>query len=139
MGRGRRPDPASHRATTWARVNAYTGYVLLGIPAVAIVPALAATIARFGAWRAVTGTALSVLAALAPLVAWVVYTRRRPTSGRAVAAWLVIAVVLVAVVWSSPLFFWAGPAACVVASELTRAGLERARGTRRAHLAGSDR
>ena len=128
VGRGRANPPASHRST-WRRLNTWGGYLLLGVPAAAAIPALAATVARFGLWSTVAGAALPALATVGPLAAWITYTHRRPTTARAALAWIAAAIALLTLLWFSPLFFGVGPALALLISEVARVLFARRRAT----------
>ncbi|ACZ32450.1 hypothetical protein Xcel_3451 (plasmid) [Xylanimonas cellulosilytica DSM 15894] len=134
MGRGPSTAPAPHRVTTWTRVNAWTGYLILGLPAALALPALAATITKFGLWATLTGAAVSALAAIGPVAAWTIYTRRRPSTRRGAQIWLATAAVVLTALWVSPLFFWTGPVVVLLVSELARALFEHRRRIRAARL-----
>jgi hypothetical protein len=62
----------------WQQANVWAGYLIFGFPAVAAVPALIATIARFGLLDSILNAGPAALAACLPLALWIRYTRRRP-------------------------------------------------------------
>lgn len=104
----------------WQQVNVWAGYVVLGFPAVVAVPAMVATVARFGLLDSILSAGPAVLAACLPLALWALYTRRRPGTYTGKLTWFVVGVVGIGALAFSPLFFWAGPATLVLLSEILR-------------------
>lgn len=107
----------------WKRVNTAAGYLVFGLPALVAVPALFATVRRFGLWDTVAAATLPLLWVVAPLALWARYIRRRPSSGAGWLAWLSCAVVVLLMLAVSPIWFWSGPAMTVLLSEIARARL----------------
>ena len=131
----------------WQQANVWAGYLIFGFPAVAAVPALIATIARFGLLDSILNAGPAALAACLPLALWIRYTHRRPGTYTGKFTWFVIAVIGIGALAFSPLFFWAGPATLVLLSEILRllaspalaATATRMRARRRALTIRSDR
>ena len=67
----------------------------------------------------------------APWLAWLRYTRRRPSTRPALLAWSAMAGGVVVMLLASPLWRWAGPALAVVLSETVRTLTERIRQNQR--------
>ncbi len=131
----------------WRSVNAWAGYVALGLPAVVAVPALIATLARFGPWDTLSALP-AVLWACTPGLLWLRYTRRGPTRRRGRITWSLLGVLAVAMLLVSPIWFWSGPVLCVLASEalrlavaaaVARLPVTRHRGGRRAEATAATR
>lgn len=107
--------------TRWMRANTAAGYLVFGLPVLLAIPALGATITRFGVWTTLTSAALPVLVVTAPLLLWNRYTRHRPARKVARLTWAAIAALTFVLLASSPLWFWTGPVLAVLLSELARA------------------
>lgn len=121
-GRGPSLAPAALQAphrSRLASVVAWLGYLVYGIPAALTIPALAGVVARFGLWPAVAEALSPALLTSAPLAAWIVYTalRRR---GVLALAWLAATLFASALLLTTPLFFWAGPAIVIPVLEIGR-------------------
>lgn len=104
----------------WQQVNVWAGYLIFGFPAVAAIPALIATNARFGLLDSILRAGPAALAAGLPLALWSRYTRRRPGTYTGKFTWFIVGVVGIGALAFSPLFFWAGPATLVLLSEILR-------------------
>jgi len=104
----------------WHQFNVWAGYLVFGFPAVAAVPALIASIARFGFFDSILSAGPAAAAACIPLALWIRYTRRRPGTYTGKVTWFVTGVVAIGALAFSPLFFWAGPASLVLLSEVLR-------------------
>lgn len=104
----------------WQQTNVWAGYLVFGFPAVAAVPALIATIARFGLLDSILNAGPAALSACLPLALWIRYTHRRPGTYTGKFTWFVVAVIGIGALAFSPLFFWAGPATLVLLSEILR-------------------
>lgn len=104
----------------WKKANRWAGHLVFGLPAVLAVPALMATLARFGVWQTATAALPAALWACVPLLLWVRYTRRAPRTGAGAAAWMTVAVIGLSMLLLSPIWFWSGPCLFVVASEILR-------------------
>jgi len=91
---------------TWRATNLIAGHLIFGLPALAVVPALAATIARFGLGSTLVTAIVPALAAISPWLLWLRYTRHRPTSRRAHFAWATLALVVTVAIGVSPLWSW---------------------------------
>lgn len=105
---------------TWRAFNLITGHVVFGLPALTSLPALAATIARFGLLNTLTTALLPALVVIAPWLLWLRYTRHRPTTRRAISAWLTLALLVAFVIAVSPLWFWNIPVMGLMLSETLR-------------------
>ena len=131
----------------WQQVNVWAGYLIFGFPAVAVIPALVATVARFGLLDSILSAGPAALTACLPVALWARYTSRRPGTYTGKVTWFVVAVVGLGALAFSPLFFWAGPATLVLLSEILRllaspalaATATRMRARRRALTIRSDR
>ncbi len=104
----------------WRVTNLLLGHLILGAPAVAFIPALFATAARFGLGTALTTALLPAGVVLAPWLLWLRYTRHRPTTRRAALTWLGVAALTTAVILFSPLWFWTLPVLALLLSETLR-------------------
>lgn len=121
--------PATHRPQRprgrvlrlWKIVNVVAGYVVFGLPALLAIPALIATAAKFGLWPTITQAGPPALLASLPLLVWVWYTRRPPSTRSRRFAWIVLATLATATLLATPLVFWTAPAFAVLTSELLRA------------------
>lgn len=113
--------------TRWMHVNTAAGYVVFGVPTLLAIPAVAATIARFGIWHTLTSAVVPVAMVIAPLLLWTRYTRHRPAKRTAWLTWSGVAILVFLVLASSPLWFWTGPVLVVLLSELARAILVNVR------------
>lgn len=107
--------------TRWKQINTIAGYVVFGLPSLFALPAMAATIARFGLWDTLTSAALPLVAVVLPLLLWIRYTRHRPVWKIARVTWAGIAGSALLLLASTPIWFWSGPVLAVIASELVRA------------------
>lgn len=112
--------PTPHSRRSWRQATVWAGYVVFGFPAVAAVPAMVATVATFGLLDSLLSAGPVAAAACLPLILWIRYTRRRPVTFTGKMTWFVVAVVALGALAFSPLFFWAGPAALVLLSEMLR-------------------
>ena len=83
---------------TWRTTNLIAGHLIFGLPALAVVPALAATIARFGLGSTLVTAVVPALAAISPSLLWLRYTRHRPTNRRAHVAWAALALAVTAAI-----------------------------------------
>ena len=122
----------------WHNVNVVAGYLVFGLPALSAVPALLATFAKFGVLPSLANAVPAALAACLPLLLWIRYTRRRPGTYAGKITWFLIGALALLAFAVSPLFFWTGPAALVLVSEILRliagpALTFLATGARRAH------
>ena len=115
--------------TRWKQINTLAGYVVFGLPSLLALPAMVATIARFGLWDTLTSAALPLVAVATPLLLWIRYTRHRPVWRLARVTWAGIAGGALLLLASTPIWFWTGPVLALIASELLRA-LASLRGTR---------
>lgn len=122
--------PATHRPQRrprgrvmrlWKIANVVLGYLVFGLPALLAIPALIATAAEFGLWPTITHAGPPALLASLPLLVWVWYTRRPPSTRSRRLAWIVLATLATATLLATPLFFWTAPAFAVLTSELLRA------------------
>ena len=75
---------------------------------------------RFGFWAALTSACVPLLVVSSPWIAWLRYTRRRPSTRRGLLAWSIVAGVIVVMLLASPVWLWAGPVLAVVLSETVR-------------------
>lgn len=107
--------------TRWKQINTIAGYVAFGLPTLFAIPAMAATIARFGLWDTLTSAVLPVLGVSAPLLLWIRYTRHRPVWKIARLTWAGIALLALLMLASTPIWFWTAPVLAVLLSELLRA------------------
>ena len=105
---------------TWRVINLIVGHLLFGIPALLSLPALVATVARFGLLSTLTTALLPAAVVVTPWLLWLRYTRRRPTGRRGALAWLTLAAVVTAVILFSPLWFWTLPVLTLLLSESIR-------------------
>ena len=109
--------------TRWRQLNTIGGYVVFGLPSLLAIPALMATIARFGLWATLTSAALPVIAVAIPLLLWARYTRHRPVWKIARVTWAALALVSLTLIAASPIWFWSAPVLAVLLSEVLRAGV----------------
>lgn len=117
--RKRTRDARSTR-TVWETINTRCGYLVFGLPAVLAVPALIATLARFGLWDILRSAVPVALCLCVPLLLWLRYTHHRPRSRSGKCAWALVAAAATTTLVISPLFFWVGPVLAVLGSELLR-------------------
>lgn len=109
--------------TRWKTANTWAGRLVFGFPAAMTVPALLSTFVRFGLWETLAAAVPLTVVAWLPLLLWHRYTRHRPSSRSTKIAWALVAMVALAGLALSPLFFWAGPALIVLFSEVLRLAL----------------
>lgn len=116
--------PPNSKATAarsrWQRINTWAGGLVFGVPVAAMVPALVATALEFGLFTLLVTGGLAAAVACAPLLLWVRYCRRPPSSRTGKVAWVVVAAMGIVTLLFSPLFFWAGPALLVLLAEVSR-------------------
>ena len=77
----------------WQQVNVWAGHLIFGFPAVAAIPALVATVARFGLLDSILSAGPAALTACLPVALWARYTSRRPGTYTGKVTWFVVAVV----------------------------------------------
>ncbi len=106
--------------TRWKQLNTIAGYIVFGLPTLFAIPALAATIARFGLWDTLTSAVLPLLGVFAPLLLWIRYTRHRPLWKIARLTWATVAGTALLMLVSSPIWFWSGPVLVLLLSEVLR-------------------
>jgi hypothetical protein len=104
----------------WRTANRWAGLVVFGFPAVMSVPAVVATVARFGVWPALSAAALPVVVVCLPLWVWVGYFRRPPRSRRSRVAWGGVAAATLGLLATTPVWWWVAPVLLVVVSEAIR-------------------
>ncbi len=104
----------------WGRCNRLAGYIVFGLPVIPVLPVWVVCLVRFGVRGTVTQAVPAGVWVAIPLLVWVLWAVR---PARSVAARVVMVVSLatgLVTIVVSPLFFWAGPAAAVLASEAAR-------------------
>ncbi|MGH9025574.1 MAG: hypothetical protein ACRDWD_05560 [Acidimicrobiia bacterium] len=101
-------------------VLAWAGYLVFGLPAVLAVWALVQAVGRFGVGQTLIGAGPSMLWMELPLIAWIVYTVRRPQSRRPALLSIAGLALITATLLLTPMFFWTGPAFLVLLIELAR-------------------
>ena len=114
----RQPKPSPSR---WKTVNTWGGYLVFGLPAALAIPALISTLKQFGPLDTLTSAVPAALGACVPVLLWIRYNRKPPRTRTGKLTWALLAVIATATLVFSPLFFWAGPALLVLASEALRA------------------
>ncbi len=101
-------------------VVAWAGYLVFGLPAVLAVWALVQAVDRFGVGQTLIGAGPSMLWMELPLIAWIVYTVRRPQVRRTALLSIAGLGLITATLLLTPMFFWTGPAFLLLLVELAR-------------------
>ena len=105
---------------SWQKFNRLAGIGIFGFPVVLGIIAVVATSTRFGLWAAVKESTLPLLLISCPLLIWACYARRPVVTRRAKVLWLVVLVLSLVLLASTPISFWTGPCLVVLTSEVTR-------------------
>jgi hypothetical protein len=105
---------------SWQKFNRLAGIGIFGFPVLLGIIAVVATSTRFGLWTAVKESTLPLLLISGPLLIWACYARRPVITRRAKVLWLVVLVLSLVLLSSTPISFWTGPCLVVLTSEVTR-------------------
>src|ERR1035437_9250595 len=105
---------------SWQKLNRLASVGIFGFPVVLGIIAVVATSTRFGLWAAVKESTLPLLLISCPLLIWACYVRRPVVTRRAKVLWLVVLVLSLVLLVSTPISFWTGPCLVVLTSEVTR-------------------